>query len=873
MNAFQKIKAIAKREFFAYFNSALAYVFLTIFIVLGTLMTFNLGSWFATNEASLRIFFKFHPYIYLAFVPALGMRVWAEEENEGTLELLLTMPISVWHAVVGKFLAGWAFIGFALLLTFPMLITVCTLGDPDPGRLFSGYLGSFLAGGMFFALTSLTSAFTKNQVISFIFGFTVLITIVVVGMPQLGLVSYLRSWIPSGMMSLIPVNLIETISFFSILPHYEGLEKGVLDLRDILYFLSFIIFSLLCSTTILRFRKAAHKNNSRMSYAGIAVFSIILLLVNYLSRDINVRYDLSADRLYTLTDSTKSILRRIDGPVSVRFYYSRSDSSLSIERKAFALRIEDLLKEYSALTNNQIGYKILDPKPESVEETSAVLDGIEPIIKADKTKGYFGLSVSYRDNINTIPVLDESTEQMLEYHLTNIFKHLLRPKRPIIGILTDYPISGQKANPMAGQYQDKPAWAIIESLRQDYELRIIGEHPSWGAAGKNYFDLVIIFKFSQMAEASRAALDQHLLRGGKAIIFTDSFPVHASQVDKSFRFQPNRLPYRGVTLGMIESWKISLRHNAFIVDEKYSTQIKQGESVSTLSLTGDSLNRSHPALASLEKVILPYAGYFRYKKTPGIEITELITSSPDAYLVDTRNFGKLSMIHKQRQKTVQKKSPGAPYPIVLQVKGKLPSFYRGRSFPEQGTVLKEAVAESEVILIGDIDMLEDSYSVTPIKEFGRTRREKISDNQEFILNLVDSLVTNGETISIRMRKEKKRKLTYLITARENLREEFSEEFKTLRQDYDKYDAVIQESHRRQENQIVLTNDELTKLRDAEEGIQKVSDRSNAIQDQFNQMENEIKMRITFYNATSIPLLIVVFGFLVGFYRKRRRAST
>ncbi|NQZ58346.1 MAG: ABC transporter permease subunit, partial [Lentisphaeraceae bacterium] len=168
MTSLKRIKAIVKREFLAYFNSALAYIFLTSFLVIGVLLTFNVFNWFDLNDASLRTFFLSHPYIYLLFIPALGMRVWSEEDKEGTLELLLTFPISVWHAVVGKFLAGWLFIGFGLLLTFPMLITVEIMGDPDWGRIFSGYLGSFFVGGMFLSISSLASAFTRNQVISFL---------------------------------------------------------------------------------------------------------------------------------------------------------------------------------------------------------------------------------------------------------------------------------------------------------------------------------------------------------------------------------------------------------------------------------------------------------------------------------------------------------------------------------------------------------------------------------------------------------------------------------------------------------------------------------------------------------------------------------
>ena len=538
MNTFKRIKAIARREFMAYFSSALAYVFMGIFLILSSLLTFNFADWFELNEASLRSFFNFHPYLYLLFIPAIGMRVWSEEDKEGTLELLLTMPISVWHAVVGKFLAGWLFIGFTLLLTFPMVLTVFYLGDPDSGRLFSGYLGSFLVGGMCLSLTSLASAFTRNQVISYLLGFSVLLLISVIGMPQLGLSSYLESFLSQS--------LIETIIFFSLQPHFEGLQRGVLDIRDLIYFLSFIGFGLLCSTIILRCRKAAHQYNKLLTTFGFVVMFIILLLANYLIRGMNGRLDLSADRLYTLSESTKAIIKNLEAPVTVRFYYSKTDDSLPIQTKALALRIEDLIKEYAALSGNQITWQIIDPQPGSNEAKGAELDGIEPVAKKDGSKYYFGLSISYRDSIKTIPVLSQEQEKLLEYHLTQLFKHLQQPKKPVIGILTDIPIVEQQANPMAGIYQNRPAWRILDELKRDYDIRQIGDHYiEWGydpQTGKNLMDLVIIYQFKPLTEAVRFAMDQYLMRGGKLIFLTDSLPFVGMEADNTFKMQDKRLP-------------------------------------------------------------------------------------------------------------------------------------------------------------------------------------------------------------------------------------------------------------------------------------------------------------------------------------------
>src|SRR5882672_6720510 len=159
---------IAKRELVAYFASPVAYVFLVIFLLLAGFFTFTAGSFFERGEASLAAFFGWHPWLYLVLVPAVGMRVWAEERRSGTMELLLTTPVATWQAIVAKFLASWIFLGVALLLTFPAVLTVNALGEPDNGVIFAGYLGSFFLAGAYLAITCMTSAMTRNQVVAFI---------------------------------------------------------------------------------------------------------------------------------------------------------------------------------------------------------------------------------------------------------------------------------------------------------------------------------------------------------------------------------------------------------------------------------------------------------------------------------------------------------------------------------------------------------------------------------------------------------------------------------------------------------------------------------------------------------------------------------
>lgn len=247
MNSWANIKTIAKRELGAYFTSPLAYVFIVIFLLLCGFFTFMIGGFFERGEASLvRPFFDWHPWFYLFLVPAVGMRLWAEERRVGTLELLLTMPVTPWQAIVGKFLASWMFLALALLLTFPVVLTVNYLGSPDNGVIFCAYIGSWLMAGAYLAISCVTSAMTRTQVVSFIIAVVVCFFLILAGFPPV--VRFLEGWASPA--------VVDFVASFSVITHFEGFQKGVLDSRDVIFFLSVIGFSLFSTGVILRGHRA-----------------------------------------------------------------------------------------------------------------------------------------------------------------------------------------------------------------------------------------------------------------------------------------------------------------------------------------------------------------------------------------------------------------------------------------------------------------------------------------------------------------------------------------------------------------------------------------------------------------------------------------
>lgn len=248
MSATRNILAIIKRELGGYFTSPVAYVFIVIFLFLNGMFTFMVGRLLDRGEASLFWFFYWHPWLYLVLVPAVGMGVWAEERRLGTIELLLTMPITAWQAIVGKFIAAWIFLGVALFLTFPVVISVNYLGEPDNGVIFCAYVGSYLLGGAYLAISTMTSAMTRNQVVSFILSVVICLFLILAGFPPV--TDLIKDYVPQV--------ILETIASFSVIPHFDGFKRGLLDFRDVLFFASIIVFGLFSTSAIIRSLRAGH---------------------------------------------------------------------------------------------------------------------------------------------------------------------------------------------------------------------------------------------------------------------------------------------------------------------------------------------------------------------------------------------------------------------------------------------------------------------------------------------------------------------------------------------------------------------------------------------------------------------------------------
>jgi ABC-2 type transport system permease protein len=242
----RNVGIIMRRELASYFATPLAYIFIFIFLLVANAFTFYIGGFYERGQADLDSFFGFHPWLYLFLIPALCMKLWAEERNSGTIELLMTQPVTLWEAVLGKYLAAWVFTAIAVALTFPLWITVNYLGSPDNGAILAAYIGSLLLAGGFLAVGSCMSALTRNQVVAFILGVVVCFIFLVAGLQMV--LDVFRSWAPQA--------LVDAIASLSFLTHFESIQKGVIDVRDLLYFGMLIALFLLATSVAIELRKA-----------------------------------------------------------------------------------------------------------------------------------------------------------------------------------------------------------------------------------------------------------------------------------------------------------------------------------------------------------------------------------------------------------------------------------------------------------------------------------------------------------------------------------------------------------------------------------------------------------------------------------------
>lgn len=744
------ISAIFKREFAGYFRTPVAYVFLVVFLVASSGLGFFVGRFFSTNSASLEPFFWFQPWVFLFLVPAVGMRLWAEERRSGTIELLFTLPTTPVQAVLGKFLAGWCFLALAIALTFPLALTVGYLGSPDWGVLAAGYVASVLLAGTCLAVASLMSALTKNQVIAFVLGASVCLGFVLVGFSLFS--DLLNGW---G----LPVPLVNAVANFGFYPHFESVVRGLVDLGAVVYFLSLSGFALFLNVVILE-RRSGGKT------VAVVLLLAALVLVNYLAGAARLRLDLTADRTYTLSTGTRTLLSKIEEPITLHLYFSRSlrDNPRISYIKNYATRVEELLRQYASASGGRIKVVVTDPKPDTPEEEAATRARITGQPLGDGTKLFLGLVATQADQEKSIAFLAPDREPYLEYDLSKLVHSVQLVSKPKLGLLSGLPLRAP-AFSMPGMQREQ-GQVVAQEWEQNFEIVEIQPTATELPAG---LDALAVVHPQGVTDQLQFAIDQFVLAGKPLFLAVDPSSRHMAAQSRQMAMYGAQTQNTASDLPrLLAAWGVTFDSKRIVgdLDLAYLAQTQDGtvSMPAWLGLQSANFGKGFLPADGIKDLLLLEAGSFALNPPAGLTATPVLQTGArsgefDAFMMQ---FGQGADIARQL------KPDGKPRVLAALLRGTFKTAFpdgapKPAESPKPGDktpaepkpvpaapadILKESKQPGTVFLIADTDWLLDESSLDQ-RYLQAGIAYPINDNLAFGTNVVDFLGGSRDLINLR----------------------------------------------------------------------------------------------------------------------------
>jgi ABC-type uncharacterized transport system involved in gliding motility auxiliary subunit/ABC-type transport system involved in multi-copper enzyme maturation permease subunit len=542
----QRILTIARRELRSYFDQPTAYVLIVAFLAISLFLAFR--AMYAMSVASLRPIFDLLPILFAVFIPAATMRTLAEERRSKTLEWLMAQPVSEAEVVVGKFLGDWAFVLLALAGTLPTALGVLVVSTADPGIVFAQYIGAALLAAQLTAVGVWASSFTRNQITAFIVAAAVSFTLFLIGLPivQIGL----------------PPEIAGMLARLSVLGHFENVARGVVDLRDLLYFGSTAgLFLMLALGAVGDERLSRERPERRRLRQGAAVVVVLVVVLNLLGSRVRGRLDLTRDSLYTLSSGTKTILGNLDDLVQIKLFAS---SELPPEIQLQLRDVRDLLADMRRASNGNLLVSDLDPSREDGVATEATELGIYPVefnvLRDDNfeiRQGYYGLAVVYADESEVTQVIQRTDD--LEFQLVSQIHRMTTEERPGISFVQGFGTKGPSEIP-----------GLRESLADRYEMRAIDiAGDSSAAISRDSTEVLVVAGATQSLDsAALGRIEDFIGAGGAALVLVEPVILNPQS--------PVAFPVSSGLEGFLEEKGVSVA-NGIVVDLASSERVSLGQ--------------------------------------------------------------------------------------------------------------------------------------------------------------------------------------------------------------------------------------------------------------------------------------------------------
>ncbi|HNU99707.1 MAG: Gldg family protein [Verrucomicrobia bacterium] len=628
------------------------------------------------------------------------------------------------------------------------------------------------------------------------------------------------------------------------------------------------------------------------SGVGVGAMFLILVAVGIIAGTAKVRLDLTADRVYTLSDGTKKTLAKLDTPVTINFYCTQSENRMPVQLKTYARRVEDLLDEYRQRSNGKIEIKKFDPQPDSDAEDSARLDGIEGqsigeggIIGLGE-KVYLGLSVTCLDQKVALTFLDPSRERLLEYDLTRAIAQVVNPQKQNLGVMSGLPIFGQMMNPMMAQMgggQQEP-WIVLNELKRDFNVKQIDM-----SAEKidDDINVLLVVHPSNISDKAQYTLDQFVLRGGKLIALLDPLSVFDSRNSMNPQNMMQRAASGGSDLPkLLAAWGIKFEGDKVIADKNYVTMVRRGAGgtpapeLTWLSLTADAINQNEIVTSQIDSLLLAGAGIFSGTPIEGLNQKVLVKTSVNSDGVDKM------MAQFGADTSKDFKPSGKESPLALMLTGKFKTAFpdgppggaaadaagddkekaEGGDAADKAGSLKESQKEGAVLLVGDTDFIYDQFCVQVQNFFGQKLVSPFNGNLGFLQNVIEQFMGDENLIQVRSRAVQNRPFTRVRKIQAEAEERYTEKIKNLKSDLEEAQQKINELQRNkdQNQRFILPPEvqaEIKRFREKE--VQTKRDLKE-VRRQLRKDIDALETRLKWFNIAAVPMLVTAawIGFAV-----------
>ena len=626
------------------------------------------------------------------------------------------------------------------------------------------------------------------------------------------------------------------------------------------------------------------------STVGIVIMFVVVVAINVISSVAKARVDLTAEKIYTLSDGTKKILAKLDTPVEIRFYYTKNDVAMPPRLKNYAQRVEDLLGEYRRAAKGKIEIKKFNPEPDSDAEESANLDGVEGQLVNTGDKIYFGLAVSCLDSKVAIPALSEDREKLLEYDLSRAISRVVTPTKPVIGVMSSLQIFGE-FNPMMmrmGQQGRSEPWVFVSELKRDFDVKQLQMEVD--KIDDDIKVLLVIYP-KGISDKAQYAIDQFVLRGGKLVAFLD--PLSIVDVQNSPQNQMNPLQAAasgGATMDkLLKAWGLEFDINKVVADMNFVTRINRGNrpeaAPAVLSLTGDGINTNDVVTSQLDHLLLPFAGVFAGTPAEGLKQTVLLKTTKDSQLVEK------FMAQFSGEQISKDFSPSAKeYPLAVRLTGKFKTAFPDgkpkdtakandekkdeKEKEPSSDSLKTSTTDGAVILVGDADMLYDQFSVQVQNFFGQKIVNLMNGNLPLLQNTVEQLSGDSNLIAVRGRATMNRPFTVVKRMQAQAEEGYRGKLKELEKSLQETQTRLNDLQKNKESgqRFILSPEQQAEVKNFQKKEAEVKKELKKVRRDLNREIEALETRLKWMNIAAMPLLVTISGISLALFKRKQTAA-